>query len=55
MSKVEKLSNLFVTIGAGILGGSFFMKNFFFTVDAGFKINKRRKIDSFRQNLWGCK
>jgi hypothetical protein len=29
---------MFVTLGAGILGGSFFMKTFFFTVDAGFEI-----------------
>jgi hypothetical protein len=35
MSKIEKLSNMFITLGAGMLGGSIFMKNFFFTVDAG--------------------
>lgn len=35
MSKIEKISNLLVTAGLGLAGGSFFLKSFFFTVDAG--------------------
>jgi hypothetical protein len=35
MSKLEKISNLLITAGAGIGLSSFFFKSFFYTVDAG--------------------
>ena len=35
MSKLEKMSNLMITVGTGLFLGSTFVKTFFYTVDAG--------------------
>jgi hypothetical protein len=35
MSKIEKISNLLMFGGGSILLGNFFIRNFFYTVDAG--------------------
>jgi len=53
MSKIEKLSNMFITLGAGMLGGSIFMKNFFFTVDAGLILIKGERFILFDKAFGG--
>ena len=47
MSQIEKISNLFVTAGLALAGGSFFLKNFFFTVDAGNSLKKGERAIMF--------
>ena len=36
MSKLEKISNLLMIGGGSIILGNFFIRNFFYTVDAGY-------------------